>query len=127
MKNKLFQLSSFSFIISVLFLVLTVNINAQDHNQNGQEKHKKNEVVGKDNYRDVSVKDKHYYYREGSFYDKRDNGYSKVEAPIDARITELPHGYKTMRYHKAKYYSFGGIYYKFSPSEKVYVVVHAPI
>jgi hypothetical protein len=103
-----------------------VNIIAQDHDKKGHEKHKKNEVVGKDNFRDISVKDKHYFYREGSFYDKRDNDYSKVEAPIDARITELPHGYKTIRYHKAKYYSFGGIYYTFSPSEKVYVVVHAP-
>jgi len=126
MKNKLFQISSFSFIVSVLLFVLMVNINAQDHNQKGQERYKKKEVVGKDNYRDISVKDKHYFYREGSFYDKRDNGYSKVEAPIDARITELPHGYKTKRYHKEKYYSFGGIYYKFSPSEKVYIVVHAP-
>ena len=127
MKNKLFKLSGFSFIVAVLLLSLTVNINAQDHNQKGQEKHKKNEVVGKDNYKDVSVRDKHYYYREGSFYDKRDNGYSKIDAPIDARISVLPHGYKTIRSHKTKYYSFGGIYYKFSPSEKVYVVVHSPM
>jgi len=125
MKNKLFKLSGLSFIVTVLLLILMVNINAQDNK--GQEKHKKNDVIGKDNYRDVSVKDKHYYYREGSFYDKRDNGYSKVEAPIDARITMLPHGYKTIRYHKTKYYRFGGVYYKFSPSEKVYVVVQAPM
>ena len=125
MKNKLFKLSGFSFIVAILLLVLTVNINAQYHK--GQEKQKKSNVVGKDNYRDVSVKDKHYFYREGYFYDKRADGYSKIDAPIDARITMLPHGYKTMRYHKAKYYSFGGIYYKFSPSEKVYVVVRAPM
>ena len=125
MKNKLFKLSGLSFIVTVLLLILMVNINAQDNK--GQEKHKKNDVIGKDNYRDVSVKDKHYYYREGSFYDKRDNGYSKVEAPIDARITMLPHGYKTIRYHKTKYYRFGGVYYKFSPSEKVYVVIQAPM
>jgi hypothetical protein len=125
MKNKLFSLSGFSFIVAVLLLSLTVNINAQDHK--GQEKQKKSNVVGKDNYKDVSVRDKHYYYREGSFYDKRDNGYSKIDAPIDARISALPHGYKTIRSHKTKYYSFGGIYYKFSPSEKVYVVVKAPL
>jgi len=126
MKNKLFKLSGFSFIVAVLLLTLTVNINAQDHDQKDREKQKKIDNVEKDNYRDVSVKDKHYYYREGSFYDKRDNGYSKVDAPIDARITELPHGYKTFRSHKAKYYNYGGIYYKYSPSEKVYVVVQAP-
>jgi len=127
MKNNLFKLSGFSFIVAVLLLVLTVNINAQGHDQKGHGKQKKNDVVRKDNYRDVSVKDKHYYYREGYFYDKRADGYSKIDAPIDARITELPHGYKTMHYHKAKYYSFGGIYYKFSPSERVYVVVRAPM
>jgi len=49
MKNKLFKLSGLSFIVAVLLLILKVNINAQDHK--GQEKHKKNDVIGKDNYR----------------------------------------------------------------------------
>jgi len=126
MKNKLFQLSGFSFIVSVLLFALMLNINAQDNNKKGQEKQKKNEVVGNDYYKDVSVKLKHYFYHEGSFYDRGANGYEKIPAPIDARISELPNGFKTIRVHKVVYYSFGGVYFKFLPSEKMYVVVRAP-
>jgi Family of unknown function (DUF6515) len=117
MKKKWLSIISISFFTAVLFLALPVNVNAQH-------KVRKEVVVKKeDSYREVVVKDKHYFYRDGYYYDKRPTGYVKVVAPIGARITILPHGYKVVRMHKIRYYVFGGIYYRYYPREKVYVVV----
>ena len=127
MKKKLFGFGSFSLIAAILVLILAVNVNAQERSRK-RVVHKK-EVVVKHNveYRDIVVKKRHYFYREGYFYDKRPEGYVKVEAPIGAEITLLPRGYKVVRVHRVRYYLFGGIYYKFLPHRKVYVVVKAPL
>lgn len=88
----------------------------------------KKEVVVKHDkgYKEVVVKEKHYFYRDGYFYDMRHEGYVKIAAPIGARITILPRGYKIVRMHRVKYFLFGGIYYRYLPHERVYVVVKEP-
>jgi Family of unknown function (DUF6515) len=117
--KKLFSVSCFSFIVVILMFVLTANINAQQV--------KKEIIVKKNgNYKEIIVKNRHYFYREGYFYENGPKGYVKVVAPIDARITLLPMGYKVVRVHRVRYYLFDGVYYRYFPHEKVYVVVAAP-
>jgi Ni/Co efflux regulator RcnB len=99
-----------------------------DHHERHDMDHGRKErvVVRHDDYREVVVKDRHYFYRGGAFYDRGPGGYVVVTAPIGARITVLPGGYRVIRHHRVRYYFFGGIYYKFVPSEHVYMVVSAP-
>jgi Family of unknown function (DUF6515) len=132
MKKKSMGLSGFSIIAVALIIILATNINAQERER--KEKRRKKAVTKKEvlvkrqnEYRDVVVKDRHYFYREGYFYDRRPEGYVKIKAPIGAEITLLPTGYKVVRVHRVRYYLFGGIYYKFYPKRKVYVVVNAPL
>ena len=133
MKKKKFETSKVSFTIAILFFVFLVNINAQENvhrhrDVNKNFKVKKEVVIKRDvTYKDIIVKDKHFYYRNGYFYDRRPEGYVKVIAPIGARITFLPHGYKIVRLRKIKYFVFGGVYYRFLPRERVFVVVKAPL
>ena len=132
MKQKAIGMSGFSLLAIVLIVILATNINAQEkerRERGGKKVVTKKEVVVKrhNEYREVVVKDRHYFYREGYFYDRRPQGYVKIEAPIGAEITLLPAGYKVVRVHRVRYYLFGGIYYKFYPKRKVYVVVNAPL
>ena len=125
MNKKIFSVTSFS-LIAVFLFAMAVSTSAQHRDDRQRDKEKKKEVVRHDDYRDVSVRDRHYFYREGYYYDKRPSGYVKVPAPIGARISVLPHGYRVVRIHKVKYYVFGGIYYKFFPRENVYEVIEVP-
>jgi Family of unknown function (DUF6515) len=132
MKKKAIDVSRFSIIAVALIIILATNINAQqrERKERGRKKvlTKKEVVVERHNgYREVVVKDRHYFYREGYFYDRRPEGYVKIVAPIGAEIALLPAGYKVLRVHRVRYYLFGGIYYKFLPRRKVYVVVQAPL
>ncbi len=133
MKKRLDAVSGFSLIVFILLLAISANINAQERDRKERakrhEKTKKEVVVKRNNdeYRDVAVKDRHYFYREGYFYDKRPEGYVRIEAPIGASITILPAGYKIVRVRKIRYYLFGGIYYKYLPRKKMYAVVKAPL
>ena len=132
MKRKYIGLSGFSILTAALIIILATNINAQERERKekrGKKVVTKKEVVVErhNGYRDVVVKDRHYFYREGYFYDRRPEGYVKIDAPIGAEITLLPAGYKVLRVHRVRYYLFGGIYYKFLPRRKVYVVVRAPL
>jgi hypothetical protein len=132
MKQKAIGMSGFSLLTIVLIVILAININAQEkeRRERGRKKvvTKKEVVIGRHiGYREVVVKDRHYFYRGGYFYDKRPEGYVKIEAPIGAEIALLPAGYKVIRVHRVRYYLFGGIYYKFYPKRKVYVVVNAPL
>jgi hypothetical protein len=119
---------------AILFFIPLTNY-AQDHGHDKDEHHDRHDmnhgrkervVVRHDDYREVIVNDRHVFYRGGAFYDRGPNGYVVVTAPIGARINVLPVGYKVIRHHRARFYVFGGIYYKFIPRERVYVVVNAP-
>ncbi len=79
------------------------------------------------NYKEVIVSNKHYFFRNGIFYERRHIGFVAVVAPIGARIAVLPLGYKAVRIRRTKYFFFGGVYYKFLPQERVYCVVQRPI
>lgn len=132
MKKKLTGLCGFSLLAVALVLLIASNINAQERERREKTRkkvvHRKEVVVRhKVEYRDIIVKKRHYFYREGYFYDRRPEGYVKVEAPIGASITVLPVGYKAIKVHRIRYYVFGGIYYKYYPKRKVYVVVRAPL
>lgn len=133
MKTKTAKISSRLFIIAAILLSLTVNISAQNRKKDLREKKAKvkyrKEVTVKHDvmYKEILVKKKHYFYREGYFYDRRPEGYVKIVAPIGARIRLLPHGYKIVRVHRAKYYLYAGVYYRLIPRERVYVVVNTPL
>ena len=129
MKKQINNLIAALLFLSALLLALPGSANAQSKEYYGKRVKDRKEKIVKRNleYREVIVKKRHYFYREGYFYDGGPKGYVKVIAPIGARITLLPHGYKIVRFHRIKYYSFGGVYYRFYPREKVYVVVKAPL
>lgn len=104
-----------------------VQRNADHHDRHAIDHGRKGKVVVRhDDYREVIVNNRHVFYHGGAFYEKGPRGYVSVAAPIGARIAVLPGGYKVIRRHSARFYLFGGIYYKFIPNEHVYVVVSAP-
>ena len=117
------------FFLTTFLFLLPNSINAQSRKFHKERTKVRRERVVKHKvvYKEVIVKKNHYFYREGYFYNKGPKGYIKVVAPIGARITLLPHGYKIVRVHRVKYYVFGGVYYRFYPREKVYVVVKTPL
>lgn len=133
MKNKLFKANIVVFTIAIILFAFFININAQVNGHRHRDVNKnlkvKKEVVIKRDvaYKEIIVKDKHFFYRDGCFYDRRPEGYVKVIAPIGARVTFLPHGYKIVRFHQIRYFVFGGIYYQFLPRERLFVVVKAPL
>ncbi len=129
MKNRASILVAGIFFITAFLFMLPSNTNAQDREVHRERVKDRRERVVKRNieYKDIVVEKRHYFYREGYFYDRGPKGYVKVVAPIGARITLLPHGYKIVRIHRLRYYLFGGVYYRFYPREKVYVVVKAPL
>jgi hypothetical protein len=115
--------------LSAVLLVLPGSANAQNREYHRERVKDRRERIVRRNveYREVIVKKRHYFYREGYYYNRGPKGYVKIVAPIGARITLLPHGYKIVRFHRVKYYVFGDVYYRFYPREKVYVVVKAPL
>jgi len=129
MKNRANNLIAWIFFLTAFLFMLPSNTNAQDREVHRERVKDRRERIVKRNieYKEVVVKKRHYFYREGYFYDRGSKGYVKVVAPIGARITLLPHGYKIVRVHRLRYYLFGGVYYRFYPREKVYVVVKAPL
>jgi Ni/Co efflux regulator RcnB len=147
MKKRASKISRIILLAAAMLFTMPMTDYAQDHGKdNGEhrghsERHdmdnhgrrdmdngRKGKVVVRhdDNYREVIVKDRHVFYRGGAFYERRPSGYAVVDAPIGARIEILPGGYKIIRHNRLKYYLFGGIYYRFLPRERVYVVVSAP-
>ncbi len=148
MKTRIFR-SSVLFLAAAVMFLMTANINAQERKHNKKRvvkkevivkhpvrhkeivrhpvKHREVVVRKTENYREVIVKNRHYFYRDGYFYNRGHEGYVKVVAPLGARISMLPHGYKIVRVHRKRYYLFGGIYYRFIPRERVYVVVKTPL
>ena len=147
MKNTAFKISRIILLAAAVLFFLPMAISAQDnghdrdnhhdrqakHDMNHHLRHaldhgKRDKVVARhDDYREVIVNDRHFFYRGGAFYERGANGYVVATAPIGARIDVLPGGYAVIRRHGIKYFSFGGIYYKFLPHERAYVVVSAPL
>jgi len=129
MKNKINNLITVTIFMAALLFILPSNTNAQEREYHrGKVKDRRERIVKRNvEYKEVIVKKRHYFFREGYFYERGRKGYVKVVAPIGARITLLPHGYKIVRVHRVKYYVFGGVYYRFYPREKVYVVVKTPL
>ena len=129
MKNRINNLITVTIFMAALLFILPSNTNAQEREyRRGKVKDRRERIVKHNvEYKEVIVKKRHYFFREGYFYERGRKGYVKVVAPIGARITLLPHGYKIVRVHRVKYYVFGGVYYRFYPREKVYVVVKTPL
>jgi len=147
MKKKIIKMSSVILLVFAFVIALANNSNAQDRKVIVRH-HNKREVVVKHNdkrdavvkhndgrvvvihnnrYSEVVVNRRTCYYREGYFYDRRPDGVVKIEAPIGARVTVIPSGYKVIRLHRVRYYVFAGVYYRFLPSSRIYVVVKAPL
>ena len=125
MKKQLFRSAGLALLMVFLF-AFNANTYAQHRDRRENARAYKRGVIEHNEYRDIVVKDRHYFYRGGYFYDRRPEGYVKVVAPFGARISILPRGYEVIRVHRHKYFRFGGIFYQFLPREKVYVVVQAP-
>ncbi len=117
---------SLTFVIST---ILILNIYSNNFAQERREHRERERVVVKHNdaYKEVIVKEKHYFFRKGIFYERGPNGYVIVTAPIGAGIDVLPIGCKIIRVRKVKYYFFGGVYYRFFPRKNIYVVVEKPL
>ncbi|MCU7494932.1 MAG: hypothetical protein HF314_14425 [Ignavibacteria bacterium] len=119
MKAKFFKLSALVFFTVIIMFALNQDINAQ---------HRR--VVIKQNhhgYREIIIRDRHYFYREGLFFSKSPKGYIRIDAPVGARVTYLPHGYEMVKIRKETYYIYGGTYYMYFPREMSYVVVKRPV
>jgi hypothetical protein len=142
MKNKLFRLSRLIVMAAVVLFFMPMANYAQDHGHdrdhhrdshmkhvaNHHVRHDRDMVVEhNDEYRDVMVHNRHFFYRGGAFYERGPNGYIIATAPIGARIDVLPGGYTVIRRHGLRYYLFGGIYYRFNPAAHMYIVVNAPL
>jgi hypothetical protein len=134
MKKTASKLNFVILLITAILMVVPLSY-AQEHGHDRDEHrdhrdrdHGRRERVVEhhDNYRDVVVRDRHFFYRGGVFYDRGPRGYVVVTAPIGARVDVLPRGYRIIRHNRLRYYLFGGIYYRFLPRERVYVVVNAP-
>lgn len=119
MKAELFKISTTVLFVFILLFTMNVNIEAQHRRV----------VIKRDrhgDYREIIVKDRHYFYRDGYFYDRGPGGYIRITAPFGARIAFLPRGYEIVKIRRENYYLFGGIYYRYLPRERVYVVVERP-
>lgn len=68
----------------------------------------------------------HYHYHGGYFYRKGANGYKVVVAPVGARVTVLPSGYKRIRTANKVYFAYEGTYYVRDKKRGDYVVVKRP-
>lgn len=126
MKAKLIRLSTLCLFAAVVFFSLNVNVEAQHRRDDRRAEQREIRRNDDRNYREVIVRDRHYFYRDGYFYDRGPRGYVRIGAPIGARIVFLPRGYEIVRVGRARFYVFGGVYYNYLPREKVYVVVERP-
>ncbi|MCB2208235.1 MAG: hypothetical protein KQH67_08035 [Bacteroidetes bacterium] len=70
----------------------------------------------------VSVNNQKYYYDQGVYYAPSDNGYTVVQAPVGATVSELPPKTETIMINETtNNYYYGGTYYE--KSEDGYTVV----
>lgn len=70
----------------------------------------------------VSIENQRYYYDQGVYYIQSNGGYTVVEAPVGATITQLPQGTETVKVDQTtNNYYYGGSYYE-KDGEKYKVV-----
>lgn len=75
-------------------------------------------------YQEVWVGRTKCFYHEGRFYRRTRRGFMRIDAPIGAIVSVLPHPHRAMVVGRVTYYSSGGTHYRRIPSG--YMVVAAP-
>lgn len=126
MNGTLKRIIYVSLIITLIIGIDSGFSSAQTKREMREQRRKEITVKKREVYKKVIVSKRSYYYREGSFYEIRDKKYVVVSAPAGARIAVLPAGYKIIRHGRIRYYLYNGIYYRYLPRTKVYVVVKNP-
>lgn len=64
----------------------------------------------------VTVATQQYYYDQGVYYVKSNNGYTVVQAPVGATVTTIPPGSQTVVINETtNNYYYGGTYYQKTP------------
>ncbi len=128
MKRKAVQFERIIIVVAMFMFVFTALTGAQTKREERIHRRAERVVVKTPvRYNEVIVKDRHYYFRSGAFYERRANVYAVVPAPIGAKITILPAGYRIIHLHRKRFYFFAGVYYKYIPREKVFVVIEKPL
>ncbi len=153
MRRNMLRIFELILIITISCIALSINTYAQDdrgeHHDNGRHegwhKHQEEDHHDEglhqgwykhndkaewerrdDDYREVRYRDRHYFYHRGEFYERRPEGYVEIDAPVGVAVTYIPRGYKVIRHSGIRFYLFGGIYYRYNPTTKFYLVVRAP-
>ena len=72
----------------------------------------------------ISVGGERYHYHDGVFYHKERHHYRAIPAPVGARITHLPHGFRSFYVDGVPYYTYNDVYYQHTP--KGYEVINKP-
>lgn len=64
------------------------------------------------------------HYRKPAWVDYRRPGFRYPR--IGMRVSVLPHGYFSFRIGKLRFYAYRGVYYRYDPALRVYVVINKP-
>ena len=60
----------------------------------------------------MTVGEKSLQYSGGAYYDRRENGYAVVKAPVGSTLRNLPAGATVTTINGLRYYEVGGVYYR---------------
>ena len=122
MKNSKVKSVIGMLVMSVFFIATsTNNTYAQSQKNKRVQVVKKNKratvknghvVVVPQNARVVRHNKVDYRFHEGNYYRPTNSGYVMANAPIGARITVLPNGYRQVKKRGQTYYRVGRTYYK---------------
>ncbi len=74
----------------------------------------------------VNIGNRPYFFHNGYFYRGWRGRYYMYRPPLGARLPFLPYGFWNFRIGPAMYFYGGGVYYRYIPSENMYVVVPRP-
>ena len=77
-------------------------------------------------YHAMTVASQTYYYADGVYLIRRGNEYVVVSAPLGARLTVLPYGFRSFWIGPRRFFAFNSIYYVYEAGTKEYVVVEKP-
>jgi len=89
----------------------------------GMEKHVPVKRLSKTHHR-IVYKGNPYYFSGGRFYRRANGVYVTIAAPIGAVVPTLPGGFVTIGAGPARYFYFGGVYYRAVADG--YVVINKP-
>ncbi|WP_105102864.1 DUF6515 family protein [Microbulbifer pacificus] len=68
-----------------------------------------------------------YYYQGGYFYRREDDGFLRVEPPLGAELSFLPHGSNGFEIDGERFFLSGtGTFYRFEPRRRTYIVTTPP-